>query len=344
LTSAQASSADASSRSTFASDSLGLVVRDLAFSYPGAARRRVALDGVTFTVEPRRTLAVVGPSGAGKSTLLRAIAGLLEPARGEIALGGAPMRRVPARERRTALVFAGDALFETMSVRENLRFALRRGAHDRVAEIARALHVEVHLERMPRELSSGERQRVALARALLSSPRALLLDEPLAHLDPALRARVREALHDLRAAFDGPMVYVTHDHAEAMMLGDELGVLIDGTLEDLGPPQRVYERPANVRAACALGVPAMNLLEDGSWIVGIRPEHVAISPGAPLHGRIERKDAAGDSAFLHIATERGPLIARVSAQTGYNAGDAVEIALPRQYVRRFDRAGGVAIP
>lgn len=292
-----------------------------------------------------QTLAIVGPSGAGKSTLLRLVAGLLAPQRGELSLYGRALNGVPARERRIALVFQDDALFATMSVRENLRFALRRREErDRLEEVARTLHVEAHLDSMPRRLSGGERQRAALARALLSSPRALLLDEPLAHLDPSLRARVRGALRDLRERFDGPILYVTHDHAEAMMIGSLLGVLVDGRLEDVGPPRRVYESPANLRAAAALGVPSMNLFRDGAWMIGIRPEHVRIVADAPLRGRVELQESAGDVAFVTVGTERGRIVAQTRGATEYARDDDVALAWEPQHVRRFDPSSGEAAP
>lgn len=322
-----------------------LAVDGLSFSYAKSAQARPALEDVTFDVAPGSTLAIVGPSGAGKSTLLRIVAGLLIPQRGEIRLGGATLRTTPARDRRIALVFQDDALFSTMSVRANLRFALRRGEPaSRVEEIARGLHVDDHLDRMPRDLSGGERQRVALARALLSAPRALLLDEPLAHLDPPLRARVRDALRDARSRFEGPVVYVTHDHVEAMMLGDVLGTLVDGRLEDLGPPRRVYESPGNLRAAAALGSPAMNLFDDGGWTIGIRPEHVRLAADAPLRGRVERCEYAGDGSFVVVATERGPIVARVPSASTHAPGESIGVDLPVQHVRRFDRTSGAAVP
>lgn len=320
-----------------------LAVDSLFFSYGGA--RRIALDGVTFGVDAGRTLAIVGPSGAGKSTLLRVVAGLLPAQRGEISFRGRSLGSVPARERRIALVFQDDALVPTMNVAANLRFALRgNGTRSRVEDIARALHVDGHLARMPRELSGGERQRVALARALLSAPHALLLDEPLAHLDPSLRAQVRGALRDLRERFDGPMLYVTHDHAEAMMVGDLLGVLVEGRLEDLGAPQRVYDAPANVRAAAALGVPPMNLLRDALWTIGIRPEHVRVASDAPLRGRVERRESAGSVAYLTVATERGRVLVQANASERAAQGEEVALAFPPEHVRRFDNASGAALP
>ncbi len=320
----------------------GLAVETLSVTYRDPIRPHRALSGVSFFVDAGRTLAIVGPSGAGKTTLLRAIAGLLEPQNGEIVLGGDSLRGRATRDRRIALVFQDDALFPTMSVRENLRFALRRGARgSHVEDAARALHVESHLDRRPRDLSGGERQRVALARALLSEPRALLLDEPLAHLDPALRATVRAGLRDLRERFEGPVLYVTHDHAEAMQIGDSLGVLIDGRLEDIGEPQRVYDAPANTRVAAFLGVPAMNLIDDGARIVGIRPEYVCVSHGEG--GVVERRDSAGADAYVHVRTQRGTIVARVPANAAFGGGDPVSLEFPAQHVRYFNAATGEAM-
>ncbi len=320
-----------------------LAVEEVAVTYTDPHRRHRALDGVSLRIEPGETLAIVGPSGAGKSTLLRVIAGLLRPDRGNVTLGGTTLTHRSAQERRIAMVFQDDALFPLMSVRENLRFAMRNGASAGIEETAKALGLSVHLERRPRDLSGGERQRVALARALLSDPLALLLDEPLAHLDPGLRAGVRASLRDLRQRFEGPVLYVTHDHAEAMLIGDMLGVLIDGALEDCGPPQRVYDAPANLRVAAFLGVPPMNLLAEGTRVLGIRPEHVAVVPDAPLRGRVERRESIGADAYLHVRTPRGLVVARVPAAQTVAVGDEVALALPPERVRYFDAESGSSI-
>ena len=323
-----------------------LAVEDIAVTYADPHRPHRALDSVGFSVEPHQTLAIVGPSGAGKTTLLRAIAGLLAPVRGDVKLDGISILRRAPQERRIALVFQDDALFATMNVRENLRFALRRDAGPaRIEEAARTLHVSAHLARRPRDLSGGERQRVALARALLSDPLVLLLDEPLAHLDPALRATVRDGLRDLRERFEGPMIYVTHDHAEAMMVGDMLGVLIDGRLEDYGEPQRVYDAPANLRVAACLGMPAtMNLLDgECETIVGIRPEHVRIASDASLRGRVERCESVGSDIFLRVRTPRGVIAARVPAGNAYRIGEEVGLDIPDAHTRKYDAKSGEAL-
>jgi len=319
-----------------------LAARDLVVMYSASKR---ALDGVSIDVAAARTLAIVGPSAAGKSTLLRVLAGLLRAKSGDVLLHGKSIAGLSPQERRMALVFQDDALFGNMTVRDNLRFALRNGHRndaERVEAMARALHVGATLDRRPRELSGGERQRASIARALLSDPEALLLDEPLAHLDPALRRSVRDEVIGVRQRFSGPIVYVTHDHAEAMSVGDELAVLIDGCIEDSGDPQRVYDAPRSVRVARFLGDRPMNLLESAEVVVGIRPERVAIVAGGALSGTVLRTESTGADAYVLVSTPRGELTARVAASEAPRAGDTVEIDLPDAFVRRFDKGTGIA--
>jgi len=232
-----------------------------------------------------------------------------------------------------------------MSVRANLRFALRspRDGEARVAAAAAALHVEALLDRLPGALSGGERQRVAVARALLSDPQALLLDEPLAHLDPSLRGHVRDEVLGVRARFRGPILYVTHDHAEAMIVGDELAVLIDGRIEDAGDPQRVYDRPRTVAVARALGERAMNLLATKDATVGIRPEHVRVADDGEVRGTIVRRESTGPDVYIRVETNLGEVSVRCASGRDANVGDRVALEFPAQFVRRFDLSTGVAI-
>lgn len=315
-----------------------LRIEDLIVRYAGAAR--CAVDRVSFEVAAGETLAIVGPSGAGKSSLLRAIVGLLPIRAGRIALGARTLRGEPPQTRRIAFVFQDDALFATMSVRANLAFALRdrHRAAERIEELASALQVSEHLDRRPRELSGGERQRISIARALLSDPAALLLDEPLAQLDPELRGRVRDEVVGVRARFRGPILYVTHDHVEAMAIGDRLAVLIDGRINDIGSPQRVYDAPRTLRVARFLGERSMNVIDTGeSTLLAIRPEHVRVAPDGDIAAHVIRREPTGADAYLHVATKFGTLLIRVSAENPLTTNDRTTILLPPAHLRHYDR-------
>jgi len=316
---------------------------ELCLRYAGAARP--ALDCVSLDIKNGTTLAVVGPSGAGKTTLLRAIAGLLRADSGDVRLDGESIAHREPQARRIALVAQDDALFAHMSVRENLRFALRgRDTGDaRIRAAAQTLHVQSKLDRRPRQLSGGERQRASIARALLSDPAALLLDEPLAHVDPSLRRSVRDAVIGVRQSFAGPILYVTHDHAEAMSVGDRIAVLVDGRIEDAGEPQRVFDDPRTLRVARFLGERPMNLFEQDGAIVGIRPERIGVAENGGLAGRVVRRERAGADAYLEVDTDHGRLTVRVAAGSTLRAGDGVTLELPSDALRRFDRTTGVAL-
>jgi multiple sugar transport system ATP-binding protein len=214
---------------------------------------------------------------------------------------------------------------------------------ERLTETATALHVAEHLDRRPRKLSGGERQRASIARALLSDPLALLLDEPLAHLDPALRRSVRDEVIGVRQRFAGPILYVTHDHVEAMSVGDLLAVLVNGRIEDVGEPQRVYDSPRSLAVARFLGERPMNLFEDGATIAGIRPERILLDPQGALRGRVVRRESTGADAFLEVESARGTLAVRVAAEEPASAGDLVALELPGDAMRRFDPQTGLAV-
>lgn len=319
-----------------------LRVHDVTIAYAG--RSSPAIDGVSFEVARGTTLAIVGPSGAGKTTLLRAIAGLLRLRRGDVLLDGRSLRRLPPQQRHIAMVFQDDALFANMTVRDNLRFALRgAGDEGRVAATAAALRVGDHLDRRPRRLSGGERQRAAIARALLSQPEALLLDEPLAHLDPSLRRSVRAEIAGVHQRFAGPMLYVTHDHVDAMSVGDVLAVMIGGRLEDIGEPQRVYDMPRTVGVARFLGERPMNLFTRDGAMLGIRSERIEIVADGNVAGRVLRRESTGADAYLEVHTDLGTLSVRVPAWHRAGPDDHVTLDLPARWLCRFPTDGRGAV-
>jgi ABC-type sugar transport system ATPase subunit len=321
-----------------------LRVHDLTVLYPG--RSAAAVSGASFDVADGTTLAIVGPSGAGKTTLLRAIAGLLRLRGGDVLLDGRSLRSLAPQQRRIALVFQDDALFANMTVRDNLRFALRdpvQRRDDRIVAMAAALHVGDYLDTRPRRLSGGERQRAAIARALLSEPAALLLDEPLAHLDPSLRRSVRDEIAGVHQRFAGPMLYVTHDHVDAMSIGDVLAVMIDGRVEDIGEPQRVYDKPRSVAVARFLGERPMNLFTRGGATLGIRPERIEVVADGAVPGRVLRREPTGADAYLDVRTEYGLLGVRVSASHPARAGDDIRLELPSHWLCRFEADGRSAV-
>ncbi len=216
----------------------------------------LAVEDVSLAAEHGELLVLVGPSGCGKTTVLRMIAGLEEPTRGEVWLGGELATGLPPQERNVAMVFQHGALYPHRSVRGNLAFPLdiagmEQPAIDaRIDEMAHGLGIAATLERWPGRLSGGERQRVAMGRALIrGDPHVLLMDEPLASLDVGLRSGLRAEITALVRSMQLTTVYVTHDQAEALAMADRVAVMRDGAIEDVGPPMRVYQEPATAFTA-----------------------------------------------------------------------------------------------
>ena len=308
------------------------------------------MRGVSFSVDDGQTLVVLGPSGAGKTSLLRLVAGLESSDSGTLTLDGRDLLPLAPKRRRVAFVFQEDALFPHLTVYENLAFPMRmkrtrRAEIDaRVRQVAGVLEIDAHLRERPARLSGGERQRAALARAILSDPRVLLLDEPLAHLDPQLRVYVRRQFIQFRREFAGAAIHVTHDHTEALAMGNRLAIMIGGRIVQTGDPDRVYDAPATTEVARFLGSPPMNLLNGEMQIVGIRPEHVRIDATAQLRGRVIARESTGADAFLQLSTPRGDLLARLSGALRVPLiGEEVGISLDERFVRRFDRTTGALI-
>ncbi|MBK5940166.1 ABC transporter ATP-binding protein [Halochromatium roseum] len=226
----------------------------------------LALKPTSLTIEDGELFVLVGPSGCGKSTLLKLIVGLEQPSSGEIRLDDERVTGRDPKDRNMAMVFQSYALYPHMSVRDNLAFPLKLAKRDRaeidrrVEQAAALLELGSMLDRKPAALSGGQRQRVAMGRAIVREPAAFLLDEPLSNLDAKLRGQMRNQLAALQRRLGTTTVYVTHDQTEAMTLGDRIAVLRDGEIQQVGSPQDLYRRPANLFVAGFIGAPAMNLL------------------------------------------------------------------------------------
>src|SRR3989442_1709660 len=237
--------------------------------YQEGPRARVAVDGVDLAVLDGEFVVLVGPSGCGKSTTLRMIAGLESISAGTVRIGERGVNDVAAKDRNIAMGFQNYALYPHMTVFENMAFGLKRRGlpareiDPRVREAAALLGITPLLERRPRHLSGGEQQRVALGRALVRKPDVFLFDEPLSNLDAKLRVQMRREIARLHRELRATMLYVTHDQAEAMTLGDRIVVLNGGQVQQIDTPLETYRRPRNTFVAGFIRSPAMNLLAGG---------------------------------------------------------------------------------
>jgi len=256
-----------------------------------------AVTDLNLHIADGEFLVLVGPSGCGKTTALRMVAGLEEISTGEIRIGDRVVNRVPARDRDVAMVFQSYALYPHLSVRDNIGFglSLRKVPKDeirrKVEQAADLLGLRDHLDRKPRHLSGGQRQRVAMGRAIVRQPQAFLMDEPLSNLDAKLRVQMRAEIARIQRDLGVTTIYVTHDQTEAMTLGDRVAVMKRGVLQQIAPPQELYDRPANLFVAGFIGSPAMNLLkgtlaeEDGRLLLRFRGGQTLTLPQEVLQHR-----------------------------------------------------------
>jgi iron(III) transport system ATP-binding protein len=268
-----------------------------------------ALKGIDVSVEEKEFVTFLGPSGCGKTTTLRVLAGFLAPDGGSVTVGGeimsSPDGVVPPERRRMGMVFQNYAVWPHMSVRQNVAFGLRYSRLDRRQQAARVEQILASIgldgleDRHPAELSGGQQQRVALARSLVVEPSILLLDEPLSNLDAKLRERMRTELKALQRRTGITFVYVTHDQAEAMALSDRIVVFRGGTVQQIGSPREVYERPANLFVADFMG--QVNKLP-GS-VAAREGESVAVDVGRHRLDALARSAAAGASVTVAIRPE-----------------------------------------
>src|SRR5215470_7636018 len=322
-----------------------------------------ALETVTLDVARGETVVLLGPSGCGKTTLLRIVSGLETPdAGGRVLFNKTDVTRVPIERRNVGMVFQSYALFPNMDVAENIGYGLKiRGVNGternaRVAELVALTGIEGLERRRIDQLSGGQRQRVALARAVAVRPSVLLLDEPLTALDAALRERLRGELDRLLRTLGITTVYVTHDQAEAMALGDRIVVMRRGAIAQVGSPREIYFAPANrfvaefigaaniVEASSANGVLALpggqlKISDDtaaGAVVAMIRPESIAVvAPDtATLSGAVDRVSFVGDRQRVTVggATQR-PLLIDVPNSLALKIGQRIGLAVDPGAIR-----------
>jgi multiple sugar transport system ATP-binding protein len=341
---------------------------------------RPVIPDLELTVGARQMVVLVGPSGCGKSTTLRMVAGLEEPTAGKILIDGRDVTNLPPAERDIAMVFQSYALYPHMSVFENMAFGLRikhlpeAEIKKRVEATAASLGLESYLERRPKALSGGQRQRVAIGRAVVRQPKVFLFDEPLSNLDAKLRGDMRREIARIHRESKATAMYVTHDQIEAMTLADQIVVLKDGVIQQIGTPVDIYERPANRFVAGFFGTPSMNFLAAdlastgtgaaargagfeipverapglrpakesvGRVVVGVRPERLSLARDdakVELRGEVAMREVLGAEIVLHVESPAGPLTVRTDAGAAARPGDTVQVWLDPKSIHLFDGA------
>ncbi len=330
------------------------------------------VHGVGISIQDGEFCVLVGPSGCGKSTLLRMIAGLEEITAGEIAIGGRVVNDIAPKERDIAMVFQNYALYPHMTVFDNMGFSLklagvaRQEMHKRVSDAAGILGLDELLQRYPRQLSGGQRQRVAMGRAIVRKPQVFLFDEPLSNLDAKLRVAMRTEIKELHQRLRTTAVYVTHDQIEAMTMADKIVVMNAGNVEQIGTPLDLYDNPANQFVAGFIGSPAMNFvpgrvngdiidlgqgvslpsipglkLQSGAELVlGVRPEHLAVSDGG-LRAEVVVVEPTGADTQIFCKLAGHDINAVVRERHAFRPGEAVHFK--PQLVYAFDSASGARL-
>jgi multiple sugar transport system ATP-binding protein len=250
-----------------------------------------AVDGLELAIRDSEFMVLVGPSGCGKTTALRMLAGLEEISDGFIRIGESVVNDLSPKSRDIAMVFQSYALYPHLTVRENIAFPLKiqkvpKDEIDRrVAEAVKILDLEPYLKRKPRALSGGQRQRVAMGRAIVRHPSAFLMDEPLSNLDAKLRVQMRADIKKIQSDLGVTTIYVTHDQVEAMTMGDRVAVMRKGELQQVAPPQQLYDNPVNAFVGGFIGSPAMNMLmarierHDGTLVAVLGDDRLPLDEG-----------------------------------------------------------------
>ena len=341
----------------------------------------LAVDDVDLKIAHGEFVVLVGPSGCGQSTTLRMISGLESVTAGRILIGGHDVTNVAPARRGVAMVFQSYALFPHMTAAQNIGFGLKLARVPkaeiarRVAEVAETLQIEALLGRYPRELSGGQRQRVAIGRSIIRDPQVFLFDEPLSNLDAALRVRMRLEIARLRDRLDATMVYVTHDQTEAMTLADRIVVFDHGRIEQVGPPEELYDTPANrlrgrvhrrtcdelhpcrdrggrrgggtgaLRSGIAAGPGGGAMWRRGRsrWAFARSTLHITAAAEADFRGRVEIVEKLGAESLAYLQTEFSaePVTIRIAEQPVVRPGEDVGVRVARERFHLFAETGAV---
>jgi iron(III) transport system ATP-binding protein len=358
-----------------------ILLNDVNKSYDGGVTK--AVSGLDLEIGDGEFMCLLGPSGCGKTTTLRMIAGLENLSDGEISVGSRVIDSsakgvfVPPEQRGMGLVFQSYALWPHLTIERNTDFGLRlrkvpkKERQERVNHVMKTLGIEQYRERYPSQLSGGQQQRVALARMLAVNPEVLLLDEPLSNLDARLRLEMRAELKRIHSAFGTTIVFVTHDQWEAMTLATSIAVMNEGTVQQVGTPEDIYDRPANRFVAEFVGSPPINILELsaqdpcalsavlGAWLekegtqlpgagsIGIRPENIRVSQREDGIDASEFTDKAvvsavlptGGSWIIELVCGGTKLFVTVNQPPAFDAADTVAFHVSRSAMHIFDDKG-----
>lgn len=326
----------------------------------------VGVDNQSLDIHDKEFLVLLGPSGCGKTTTMRMIAGLEEPTSGEIWIGDRMVNDDLPKDRDVAMVFQNYGLYPHMTVRQNIAYPLKvRGVpksewQERIGLAAKRVQLGDLLDRKPRQLSGGQRQRVALARAIVREPKVFLMDEPLSNLDAKLRVSTRAELKHLQHELATTTIYVTHDQIEAMTLADRVAVMNHGVIQQLAPPEEIYDSPANLFVAGFIGSPGMNLIQgetnNGTFetagirvpdvggssrkglVLGIRPEDLSVTePGqGAFDAPVFATELTGESVLVTVTAGNQHIAARGSRHMRKAIGETVGIKAETGHAHLFD--------
>ena len=314
-----------------------------------------ALDDVSFTVKDGEFFVLLGPTGAGKTTMLRSVAGLEKIDKGKILFDDEDITYAQPAARDTAFVFQQYSLYPHYKVYDNLAFPLRSPLRklpqseidSKVTKIAEMLKISPKLNNKATELSGGEMQRVAIGRALVREPNIYLMDEPLSSLDAKLRESLRVELKKIQLNLGATILYVTHDQAEATTMADEIGVLENGKIAQIGTPEEIYNKPNSIYVANRLGSPKINILNNSTLKtslpssdhqLGVRPEHVKLGQGE-LIGSVKTIEALGAETVVELDYNGTEILSLYQGSFDGQRGQDIKFGIDNSKVLFFNEQG-----